>query len=60
MSRIVSEDKLTLQDLSEQLKLSKERVRQIENKIRERLKAFITQRAGSELHDWLGDVSGAE
>ena len=51
--RIMAEDKLTLQDLSDSLSISKERVRQIENKLREKLKNFVSKRLGSELDDWV-------
>lgn len=51
--RIVSEDKETLQELSDALSLSKERIRQIENKLRDRLRAFVTKQLGSELDDWV-------
>ena len=47
------EDRLTLQDLSDSLDISKERVRQIENKLRDKLKSFVTKRLGSELEDWV-------
>lgn len=50
--RIITEDKLTLQDLSDALAISKERVRQIENKLREKLKGFVSKRLGSELDEW--------
>jgi RNA polymerase sigma-32 factor len=50
--RIVTEDKLTLQELSDALAISKERVRQIENKLREKLKSFVSKRLGSELDEW--------
>lgn len=51
--RILDDDKRTLQELSDELSISKERVRQIENKIREKLKAFVSGRLGTELHDWV-------
>jgi RNA polymerase sigma-32 factor len=51
--RVLNEDKRTLQDLSDELSLSKERVRQIENKLRERLKAIVSQRLGDELDGWI-------
>jgi len=51
--RIMAEEKLTLQELSDSLAISKERVRQIENKLRDRLKAFVSRRLGSELGDWI-------
>ena len=51
--RIMAEEKLTLQELSDSLAISKERVRQIENKLRDKLKAFVSKRLGSELGDWI-------
>ncbi len=51
--RVINEDKETLQELSDKLSLSKERVRQIENKLRERLKASVTKKLGDELQDWV-------
>jgi DNA-directed RNA polymerase sigma subunit (sigma70/sigma32) len=33
--------------------LSKERVRQIENKLREKLKAFVSKKLGDELDSWI-------
>jgi RNA polymerase sigma-32 factor len=51
--RVLAEDKLTLQELSDALSLSKERVRQIENKLKEKLKAFVSKRLGAELDDWV-------
>ncbi|MGI6524702.1 MAG: RNA polymerase factor sigma-32 [Bdellovibrionota bacterium] len=47
--RLLSEEKATLQDLSEKLSLSRERVRQIENRIKEKLKVFILERFGDNL-----------
>ncbi|MCB0337860.1 MAG: hypothetical protein KDD62_16195, partial [Bdellovibrionales bacterium] len=47
--RMLSEDKATLQELSDQLSISKERVRQIENRIREKLKEYFEERFGSSL-----------
>lgn len=47
--RLLSEEKATLQDLAERLDLSKERVRQIENRVKEKLKAFLVERLGSSL-----------
>jgi RNA polymerase sigma-32 factor len=51
--RIMAEDKLTLQDISDSLSISKERVRQIENKLRDKLKLFVSKRLGAELDDWV-------
>ncbi len=50
--RVLLEDKLTLQELSDRLSISKERVRQIENKLRDRLREFVTKRMGAELDEW--------
>ncbi len=56
--RVLDEERLTLQDLSDELSISKERVRQIENKLRDKLKGFVSSRLGSELKEWVvpGDV----
>jgi len=51
--RILDEDKKTLQDLSDELSISKERVRQIENKLREKARAFVAKKLGSEIDDWI-------
>ncbi len=51
--RIMADEKLTLQELSDSLGISKERVRQIENKLREKLKGFVSKRLGAELGDWV-------
>ncbi|MCB0319443.1 MAG: RNA polymerase factor sigma-32 [Bdellovibrionales bacterium] len=42
--RLVSEDKATLQELSDELKISRERVRQIEARIKEKLRDFFEER----------------
>jgi len=42
--RMLTEDKATLQEVSEKIHVSKERVRQIENAIRDKLKAFLQER----------------
>ncbi len=52
--RVLEEDRVTLQDLSDELSISKERVRQIENKLRGKLKDFVSTRLGSELKEWVG------
>lgn len=49
--RMLAEEKETLQDLSEQLHLSRERIRQIESKIQEKLKEFLKKRFGESLDD---------
>jgi RNA polymerase sigma-32 factor len=51
--RILDEDKKTLQELSDELSISKERVRQIENKLREKSRAFVAKKLGSEIGDWV-------
>jgi RNA polymerase sigma-32 factor len=51
--RVLDEEKVTLQELSDQLSLSKERVRQIENKLRAKLRAFVSKKLGSELENWI-------
>lgn len=47
--RMLAEDKATLQDLSDQLALSRERVRQIENRLREKFKDFLQSKFGNTL-----------
>jgi RNA polymerase sigma-32 factor len=44
--RLLIEQKATLQELADQLSLSKERVRQIENRVKEKLRAFLAERMG--------------
>lgn len=51
--RVLAEDKKTLQELSDELSISKERVRQIENKLREKVRAFVAKKLGSEIGDWV-------
>jgi len=51
--RVLDEDKKTLQELSDELSISKERVRQIENKLREKARAFVAKKLGSEIGDWV-------
>lgn len=51
--RVLDEDKKTLQELSDELSISKERVRQIENKLREKARAFVAKKLGSEIDDWV-------
>lgn len=51
--RVLEEDRLTLQDLSDELSISKERVRQIENRLREKLKAHVASCLGPELDEWV-------
>jgi RNA polymerase sigma-32 factor len=52
--RILNEDKLTLQELSDRLLISKERVRQIENRIRDKFKISLEGDLGEELSEWIG------
>jgi RNA polymerase sigma-32 factor len=44
--RLMNESKATLHDLSEELGISKERVRQIEVRVKEKLKAFLLEHYG--------------
>jgi RNA polymerase sigma-32 factor len=47
--RLLAEDKATLQDLSDKIGVSKERIRQIENRIKDKLRSFLTKRLGQNL-----------
>jgi RNA polymerase sigma-32 factor len=47
--RMLSEEKVTLQDMAEKLDLSRERIRQLENRIREKLKRFLQDKLGTAL-----------
>ena len=51
--RLLGDEKVTLHDLAERFKLSKERVRQLESRVREKLKAFMIEHMGSNLEDSL-------
>jgi RNA polymerase sigma-32 factor len=51
--RVLDDEKKTLQELSDELSLSKERVRQIENKLREKLKSIVSAKLGDELDSWV-------
>lgn len=53
--RIIDEDKRTLQELSDELSISKERVRQIENKLREKARSFVIKKLGAEIEDWVDE-----
>lgn len=44
--RMLGEEKATLQDIAEKLSLSRERIRQLENRIREKLKSYLLERFG--------------
>ena len=50
--RMLGEEKATLQDIADKLKLSKERVRQLENRIRTKLRAFLVARFGPSLEQF--------
>ena len=50
--RMLGEDKATLQNLSDKLSISKERVRQIENKIKDKLKEFFEEKYGAVLESF--------
>jgi RNA polymerase sigma-32 factor len=45
--RLLNEEKATLHDVAEKFSLSKERVRQIENRVKEKLKKFLTDKFGA-------------
>lgn len=47
--RMLGEDKATLQDIAAQFSLSRERVRQIEERLRSRLKEFLDKKLGANL-----------
>ena len=47
--RLLSEDKATLQDLAEKFDLSRERIRQLESRVKSKLKDFLTEKYGSTL-----------
>jgi RNA polymerase sigma-32 factor len=51
--RLLSEDKHTLHELSEEINLSKERVRQVENRLREKFKQFLIDKFGDEIIDFV-------
>ncbi len=51
--RIMDDEKKTLQELSDLLGISKERVRQIENKLRDKLKEHVSKQLGAELDQWI-------
>lgn len=49
--RMLGEEKATLQDISDKLSISRERVRQIENRIREKLKSFLLEKFGTAIEN---------
>ncbi len=44
--RLLSEDKATLQEIADEFSLSKERIRQLENRIKDKLKEFLKENLG--------------
>lgn len=54
--RMLGDDKATLQDMAAQFALSKERIRQIENRLRERLKEFLLQKLGPDIATFDADA----
>lgn len=52
-ARLLSEDKVTLHEVAEQLDLSKERVRQIENQLRDKFKKFLEEKFGEDIQQFL-------
>ncbi len=53
--RMLGEEKATLQEISDKLGLSRERVRQIENRLKEKLKSFLESRHGPQVREVLRD-----
>ena len=51
--RLLGEEKITLNDLAERFSLSKERVRQLENRVRDKLKAFLLEKMGASIAESL-------
>ncbi len=51
--RLLSEDKITLNDVATELNLSKERVRQIENRLKDKFKEFLLGKFGDEVEEYL-------
>lgn len=52
--RLLQEDRATLQDIAEKFDLSKERIRQLENRIKSKLKEFLLDRLGEDAHNFEG------
>lgn len=48
-SRLLAEEKATLQEISDRVGVSKERVRQIENNVKNKLKSFLERKFGDSL-----------
>ena len=49
--RLLGEEKVTLNDLADRYSLSRERIRQIENKVKEKLKKFLVGKYGASLEN---------
>jgi RNA polymerase sigma-32 factor len=49
--RMLNEEKATLQEVSDKISVSRERVRQIEGRLREKLKRFLAERLGSSVDE---------
>jgi RNA polymerase sigma-32 factor len=49
--RLLHEDKATLQDLSEELSVSRERIRQLENRIKDKFKEYFIEKLGTSIDD---------
>ena len=47
--RLLGEEKVTLQDMAERFSVSRERIRQIENRLKERLKKFLIAKFGAQI-----------
>lgn len=52
-SRLLSEDKVTLHDVAIELDLSKERVRQIENQVRDKFRKFLEDKFGDDVRQFI-------
>ena len=52
--RLLQEDRATLQDIAEKFDLSKERIRQLENRIKLKLKEFLLDRLGDDARHFEG------
>lgn len=54
--RLMGEEKVTLQDLAERFSLSKERIRQLENRLKDKLKEFLVAKFGPSVEQMNFDV----
>lgn len=54
--RMLGDEKATLQDMATQFALSKERIRQIENRLRERLRDFLIEKLGPDIETYDADA----